>query len=121
MRLTNVVVDGQADPIEVRFEWDGDLAGARSVLWTIWLARADGSGGRQLGYKIVDGEFSAHYVFDSALARQENLTDHAANLAGRALSAEFPASALEGFGDMWTWYAVLNVNGDDVDKFTPSA
>ncbi len=114
--LTVVDVDATNDPLRVTFEWAGGVRRSKSVLWVVWVSRADGGDARQLGYKIVDGQFSAHYVFDFATAQQQNLTDYAARLSEQSLVVEFPMSAVAGLGDDWRWRAVLNIDGDDVDE-----
>jgi len=117
--LTFVDVEATNDPIRVTFEWTGLARQPKSILWVVWVSRANGGDARQLGYKTVDGKPSAHYVFDFATAQQQNLANCAARLSERRLGVEFPLSAIAGLGADWQWRAVLNIDGDDVDEYVP--
>jgi hypothetical protein len=75
---------------------------------------ANGNTVRQLGYKIVDGERSALFVFDLGRAQQQNL-DTPESLGGNRLIVRFPQQALADMGLGARWKAVLNVDGADVD------
>ena len=88
------------------------------VLWQINVHSGDGQSIRFLGYKIVDGQLSAQFVFDFGGAWQAN-PEPDADVEAHRLSARFSPLAMQGMGADWTWEAVLNVNGDDVGQFQP--
>lgn len=117
--LTNVELDSSNDPVAVTFEWSGTVPQSGSVLWVVTVSAADGSTSRQLAYKVVDGEASAHFVFDFGTSTQDNI-EGGMRLEAQRLVAEFPASAVDDLGEDWTWRAVLNVDGVDVDSCEPS-
>lgn len=116
--LTNVELDSSNDIVAVTFEWSGTVPQSGSVLWVATVSAADGSTSRQLGYKIVDGEKSAHFVFDLGSATQDNLEGDV-RLEAQTLVADFPTSAVNDLGEGWTWRAALNVDGIDVDTCEP--
>ena len=114
MHLSGTTFDHAVDPMVGTFTWEGQVPSVGSVLWQITMRSGDGNTVRFLGYKIVDGEPSAQFVFDLGGAWQAN-PQHDAVLERNRLTARFNPLALQGMGDDWTWDAVLNVNGDDVD------
>lgn len=111
--LTSVTLE-TTDMVTVTYEWSGAVPQNDSVLWVVTVG-----GVRQLGYKIVDGRFSSHFIFDFATAQQENL-DGAAQLDNQRLTVSFPKTAVDDLDDGWTWQAVLNVAGTDVDNCDPA-
>lgn len=114
-------VDLTTGPNGVRavFAWTGAVPQTDSVLWSISASSAAGSGTRQLGYKIVDGQESGHFVFRFADAQQENVSDPF-DLHAQTLTVDFPTSALAEIGPDYSWSAVLSIAGDDVDECQPA-
>lgn len=117
--LTGTDLNAGGDPLDVAFTWDGQVPSTGSVLWVVWVTSADGETSRQLGYKIVDGQPSAQFVFDFASLQQDNLAG-SAELGAQQLVAQFPRSAVDDLGEGWTWRAMLNVDGADVDECPPA-
>lgn len=112
MNLTSTTLMATNDRVIVTFNWDDDVRDANSVLWTV--TAVDQSGGLwQLGYKLVDGEFSAQYIFDFTNAKQTS-AGALHNLERGTLTVEFqPAAGLD--FKTWTWHmAVLTIDGEDV-------
>jgi hypothetical protein len=101
------------DALTVRHDWIGQVPRQGSVLWVTTVSIGDGQRSRQLGYKLVDGSFSAHFVFDFQTARQENLRMEA-TLQPESLLLQFPSAAVADLGDGWTWKSMLCVDGTDV-------
>lgn len=119
MDLSSARLLQRPEGIVATYSWSGRTPRTGSVLWVITASRADGSGTRQLGYKIVDAVESAHFVFDFGTSQQANDVG-TVTLAAQTLTATFPASAVADLGDGWTWKADLNVAGDDVDECIPT-
>lgn len=69
---------------------------------------------RQLGVKWQDGELVGYFIFDSGTAEQTNL-DGEPTIDGKSVAMSFPWSSVEDLGDVWNWYALTTVDGEDVD------
>ena len=98
------------------FEWNGSIPDHGSVLWSVTAVNSDSDTVRQFGYKIVDGETSAHFVFDFNAVRQDNHPEDVDLTEGR-LEARFPRSVIAALGDEWTWEAALCIDGTDVSVY----
>lgn len=118
--LTRVSLDTTGAGVTLTYEWDGSVPPAGSVLWVTTVSSANGNTARQLGYKLVDAQPSAYFVFDFSAAQQENLSG-SVHLTSQQLVASFPGPAVSDLGDGWRWTAVLNVDGNDADTCEPSA
>ncbi len=87
----------------------------RDILWSIWANRSDGADGPkvvQLGAEISDGDKIAHFVF--AGGAQTNLSG-TFKVAGKKVTAEFPASAITPLGAGASWYATETVEHETKD------
>lgn len=100
------------------FYWEGDVPQTGTVLWQINLRSGDRQTVRFLGYKVVDGQHSAQFVFDFEGAWQAT-PQPSAHLEAHRLTARFSPLAMEGMGHGWTWEAVLSVDGADVGTHRP--
>lgn len=111
--LTNVVLtidDGLLVVVEVAKA----LPTTDTAMIGINVASADSETSRQLAVKWVDGA-PGPFVFDMSESQQENLAASALTVDGTRLRIEFPASAIAGLGEGWTWSAFSAAAGDDVD------
>lgn len=113
VRFTKVTVEQGPVETVVRFEWQGELTGHNAVLWSLFVTDQDGNT-RQVGYKIVDDQPSAQFVFDHTVARQTNFPFDAC-LTETSLAARFAVPALLGSGAS-RLRAVLCVDGTDQDE-----
>ncbi|GAA2027697.1 hypothetical protein GCM10009740_16700 [Terrabacter terrae] len=118
MFLTRATFDTTREPIVASFVWDGQLPRTGAVLWQVVVHSKDRQSVRRLGYKIVDAQPSAQFVWDEGGAWQAT-PEHDADLEANRLTARFNPLALHGMGNDWTWEAVLSVDGQDLGKFQP--
>lgn len=89
-------------------------AGTWLLSTSVW--GEDGETGYQLGVKYVDGVPSETFVFDFNEFTQKNLDSGAATVDGGTVVASFPLDDLSGLGEEFTWSAIANVDGADVDR-----
>ncbi|NMO05009.1 hypothetical protein HH308_27690 [Gordonia sp. TBRC 11910] len=104
---------GQA--ARVTWKLSASLPTTGSSLVTLLATSEDGAVTRQLGYKTVDGEFSAYYVYDMNAAQQRALGGLPDTLTPGRISAVLPAADIDELGDNWHWSAALTLDGKDVD------
>jgi hypothetical protein len=112
--LTSVELKSASGATQASFAWTGTVPTTDSVLWTVTVSSRDGETARQLGYKIVDGALSSHFMFDFGTSEQID-SDAGAALGDQSLTAGFPAASVDDLGEDWTWKAALSVAGSDVD------
>ena len=74
---------------------------------------------REIGYKAINGEQAALFVFDYDTGRQATL-DGAADVTSESVSVLVPKSAL-GYVHDWQWWATVNIDGKDVDRWPRSS
>lgn len=104
---------GQA--ARVTWKLSAPLPTTGSTFLSLLAASEDGSISRQLGYKTVDGEFSAYYVFDMGTAQQRALDGLPDTSTPGQVSGVLPSADIDSLGDNWHWSAALNLDGKDVD------
>ena len=104
---------GQA--ARVTWKLSAPLPTTGSALVSLLAASEDGSVTRQLGYKTVDGEFSAYYVFDMGTAQQRALDGLPDTSTPGEISGVLPSADIDALGGNWHWSAALNLDGKDVD------
>lgn len=117
--LTRVAVSHEGrDDVEVHFEWNGRIEESNSVLWSVTFTSPEGHS-RQLGYKIVDGQHSAQFVFNHTTARQTNFERDVDIVGTGSLTARFPYDLAADLGPVenCTWRGVLTIDGKDVSTF----
>jgi hypothetical protein len=103
------------DQLVVTFTTTAAAPTAGTALWSLMVASAAGDKSGQLGVKFLDGGQIAHFVFDFGTAQQTNLQRPVA-VTAKTITASFPYTALDALGVDWTWRAVTNVDGNDVDS-----
>jgi hypothetical protein len=118
MDLQHVSFLSAPDVLTASFTWVGHVPDSGPVLWQVNVTSSDKETIRFLGYKIVDGQHSAHFVHEFGGGWQANLEPDV-DLEPGVLTVRFPPLALAGMGNAWTWDAVLSVNGYDVGTFNP--
>lgn len=119
MKLTRVdVAVTVPGDITVVFAWTGDIENQASVLWSVFVHPSNGRAPLQLGYKLVDGQFAAFFVFDYETTRTRQINvPGAAVLTDGELMATFPVEAVgRDISSSWRWKAHLSVAGIDVDE-----
>lgn len=120
MKLSTVIASlDDAGHLTFHARWkDGPVPQSGSVLWV--LPGLDPAGRRfDFGYKLVDRASSALYIFDHESARQTNVSlPVGGDYDGESgsLTARLPWPAELDF-TTWRWEkAILNINGEDVDR-----
>src|SRR5262245_19009996 len=113
MNLTGETFDSTTKQMVASFTWEGQVPHTGSVLWQIVIHSDVRQTIRRLGYKIVDGQPSAQFVWDAGGAWQAT-PEHDADLEANRLTARSNPLALHGMDAGWSWEGVLNVDGDDV-------
>jgi hypothetical protein len=68
----------------------------------------------QFGTKFNAGIETANFVFDLSAATQENVTNGAVFADGQ-LAVRYPVELLEPLGPAFEWYAVVTLDGQEVD------
>lgn len=112
---TEVGVAGYAgNAVRVTWTYSGDLPAAGTVLFSLTGANQAGTVVKQLGYKTLDGQQIAYFVFDSS-SKQLNLAGFPDTSVPGEISAVMPSAAVDALGQNWHWSSSLNVNGHDVD------
>lgn len=110
LRAGRTVTD---DVVAYDIGWDDDLNGGESVLWSMLVTSEDGDETVQLGYKVVDGVFSAQFVFDHVSARQVNVGEDV-TLGEGEITVRFPTDVVGAAGQWPVWKAIITVDGSDV-------
>jgi hypothetical protein len=120
--MTQIVHGGRTvTDVVVAFDvrWDGDLAGAGSVLWSMVVTSQDGQESVQLGYRIT-GDSVEQFVHDLNGARRDDI-DPDADLRDHEITVRFPTSRV-GVAAHWpTWRAVITVDGEDIAEHVLAA
>ncbi|MFC9767623.1 hypothetical protein [Rhodococcus jostii] len=98
----------------VVWNYQGDLPATGTVLWSLSAANRGGSNAVQLGYKTLDGNQIAYFTF--AGAKQQNLSGAPDVSVPGQVTAVLPSAAVAALGGEWHWRAVVNVDGEDVDR-----
>lgn len=117
---TSVEVDG--DLVAFTHEWRGDLQWRGTVLWSVVVRDPASGETRQVGYKLVDDEDAAQFVFDhTGRPMQTNFEfdrtlehDVTVGREGGRVVARFPVAALPDLGAGTTYSWTINVDGEDV-------
>jgi hypothetical protein len=118
------------DDFTLRFRWVGtdDLRGHGTVLWSCTFHELESERVVQLGYKLVNDQFSAQFSFDAAPKNddpmQTNYAENARRVGGHQLDVTFPKEALRGLRTPLRKQWSINVNGADIAELTvdqPSA
>lgn len=114
--ITNVTIE-RADVTKITFEWDEVISYDHVVLWSLFASDASGRT-RQFGYKIIDGQPAAQFIFNHNSARQDNVLV-AASLGDLSLQIRFTAAAVDGqdLQSSTDRHAVLTVDGLDVSRY----
>lgn len=113
-KRAKVTLEDAGDALTVTFTGQPiTKSGTALYVATVWDEA--GEVGRQLGAKYLDGKQIAYFVFDFDTSEQTNL-DGSPEVSGKTIDGTFPASALGDLdpGDVASWSAAFNVNGDDV-------
>lgn len=110
--LTRVDVREDVATVTITYRWRGGVPAVGTVLWATEFKGPDAI--KQLGYKILDGEAIAQFVFDAIEAQQTN--SGTADLATQKLVARFDGQDVGIIGVPRTWTATLNVEGLDIDS-----
>ena len=110
--LTRVNVREEVDTVTITYRWRGDVPAAGTVLWSTNFTGPDAI--KQLGYKILDGEVIAQFVFDAIETKQTD--SGTADLGTRKLVARFDGQDVGIIGVPRTWTATLSVEGLDTDS-----
>ncbi|MBO0609883.1 hypothetical protein [Myceligenerans salitolerans] len=120
---------GVVDIKDVTLSNDGSLVFA-SVVFTdpiqatdvdglsflVTASSADGDGASyQFGTKFGAGVETANFVFDLSTATQENVTNGAVFADGQ-VAVRYPVELLDHLGPAFEWYAVVTLDGQDVDS-----
>lgn len=116
--LTNVECH-TVHPTELIFEWDEEIGLHNAVLWSLFVIDGDGNS-RQFGYKLVNGEPAAQFIFDHTRAQQTNFAFDA-DRTTHQLRVRFPDNNDEPAGDGRFDHAVLTIDGVDVSRFQPAS
>lgn len=117
MNLTHSTVSSEDGSTTCTFDWTGSVEGQNAVLWTIKFVSADREHVVQLGYKLVDDEFSAQFAFDFSAGRQQNFTE-AVKRSNSHLEATFPYDLLSNLGPGYSHSATLTVDGQDMNTMS---
>jgi len=114
--MTDIVHAGRTETdVVVAFDirWQGDLAGRRSVAWSMTVTSPDGQEAVSLVYQLVDGAFAAQFVLDRTSGRRQSLAQDA-DVGEDEITVRFPTSSV-GVAASWpSWRAVITVDGEDV-------
>ncbi len=105
--LAGVTVTRKGADLLWEYRYSGSVPQVGSVLWSTL------GGGKQFGYKLVDGREAAHFVWDSSRTKQTNLSAPADLGSNGHLEAHYPGSAKE---DVRGAHAAISVDGMDVDE-----
>lgn len=106
--LTSLAVDLTQDQVLFVFTYRGAIPTAGTLLFSTL------SGGKQYGYKTVDGKESSHFVFDFSTSKQENIEAEAV-VGPTEATISFPRAAVD-VEALAEGTASLNVDGQDVDE-----
>lgn len=98
----------------VVWSYQGDLPATGTVLWSLSAADLGGNNAVQLGHKTLDGNQIAYFTF--AGAKQQNLSGAPDVSVPGQVTAVLPSTAVSALGSEWHWKAVVNVDGEDVDR-----
>lgn len=97
MRLVGAHKVRLAHHLQVAWVRQGPVPPDGKVLWSVFFATPTDRP-RQLG-QLIDGQFSAQFIFDFGTGQQHDMDDDVA-VAGDALVARYPLSAVDGWGSM---------------------
>jgi hypothetical protein len=100
--------------VRVVWSYQGELPATGTVLWSLSAADRGGSNAVQLGYKTLDGNQIAYFTFSGA--KQQNLSGAPDVSVPGQVTAVLPSAAVAALGSEWHWRAVVNVDGEDVDR-----
>jgi hypothetical protein len=103
---------------------NGEMPTSGVVVFRIEATSADGTRSRELVQRTVDDTVVEQYVRDPRTGARVDVPrdrnpfgdpgDHGVG------GADFPAGAVGGLGDRWTWEASISVNGSVVDACAPT-
>ncbi len=110
--LTLLTIAKTPDEVLFIYEYEGSVPMSGSVLFV------SSDGLKQYGYKLVDGQESAHFVFDFSTAQQENV-DLAAEVEATEARVSFAVRAVD-IAKLAGGTATISVEGTDVDECTLS-
>jgi hypothetical protein len=97
--------------VAFHIEWDGDLPGESSVLWSMEISNGEES--VHLGHQRNGGEFVAQFVDASSTGGRADVPEDA-DLGGTDITARFPEDVV-GVAVEWpVWKALIVVDGAEV-------
>jgi hypothetical protein len=118
---THVGVAGYAgNAARVTWTYTGTLPKTGTVLFSLIAASADGQTTQQLGFKTMGGRQIAYFTADK-FGWQQNVSGYPDVSTPGEVAAVMPSAAVASLGPEWHWYAVLNIDGKDLDRCPPAA
>lgn len=106
--MTSVTVSKADDKIVFTYVHSGSVPTTGSLLFSVL------AGTKQYGYKQVDGQESAHFIFDFSASQQVTVEDDA-EVGPTETSVTFAADAVD-VATLAGGTATINIEGTDVDE-----
>ena len=106
--LTSVAVDASDSEVFFVYTYGGTLPATGSVLFSTQ------SGSKQYGYKVVDGEKSSNFIFDSVTSKQKSVETEA-QVTPTEATVTFARNDVD-IDDLAGGTATTSVDGQDNDE-----